>query len=211
VYPEHADQQANLATLHLDLLCRRFDEHGDRLRVITGHFPLCTTELLGVPFTTMTVLRDPVERTLSALRDMRERDSAFQGRSLEAIYADPVRFRCLIQNHMVKMLSISTDEMTEGFLTVVDLEATHLERAKRNLVERIDVWGVQEHFEEFCDELGRRYGWDLGVPRFPNRSKPFDADDHLRARIASDNQLDVELYRFALDVCRQRNSPVRSG
>jgi hypothetical protein len=211
VYPTTADQQANLATLHLDLLCRRFDEHGDRIRVITGHFPLCTTELLGVPFTTMTVLRDPVERTLSALRDMRERDAAFHGKALDEIYADPVRFRSLIQNHMVKMLSITTDEMTDGFLTAVDFDATHLERAKRNLVERIDVWGVQEHFEEFCGELVQRFGWDLGAPRFANRTKPFDTDQRLRARIATDNQLDVELYRFALDVRRQRSSPMLSG
>ena len=206
VYPTRADQQAHLATLHVDLLCRRFDEHSDRLRVITGHFPLCTTELLGIPFVTMTVLRDPVERTLSALRDMRQRDAAFRDRPLEEIYADPVRFRCLIQNHMVKMLSITPEEMTDGFLTVVDLDATHLDRAKRILAERIDVWGVQEDFDEFCDELVQRFGWDLGAPRFPNRSKRFDADDRLRARIASDNQLDVELYRFALDLRRQRSS-----
>ena len=211
IYPTFADQQANLATLHVDLLRQRFNEHGDRLRVITGHFPLCTIELLGVPFVTMTVLRDPVERTLSALRDIRERDAAFRERSLEGIYADPVRFRCLIQNHMVKMLSITPGEMTDGFLTAIDLDDTHLERAKRNLVERIDVWGVQEHFEEFCAELVQLFGWHLGAPRFPNRSKPFEADDRLRARIAGDNQLDVELYRFALDLRRQRSSPVLSG
>jgi hypothetical protein len=211
VYPEFADQQANLATLHVDLLRQRFDDHGDRLRVITGHFPLCTTELLGVPFATMTVLRDPVERTLSALRDMREREEGFRGRPLEEIYADPVRFRCLIHNHMVKMLSMTREEMTDGFLTALDVDATHLERAKRNLAERIDVWGVQEQFEEFCDELVQRYGWNLGAPRFPNRTKPFDADDRFRARIASDNQLDVELYRFALELRGQRRSSALSG
>jgi hypothetical protein len=211
VYPMPADQLAHLATLHVDLLRRRFDEHRDRLRVITGHFPLCTADLLGVRFATMTVLRDPVERTLSALRDTRERDAAFRGRPLEEIYADPVKFRCLIQNHMVKMLSITPEEMTDGFLTVMDLDVTHLERAKHRLAERIDVWGVQEHFEEFCDELVQRFGWNLGAPRFANRSKPFEADDHLRARIASDNQLDVELYRFALELRRERSSPALSG
>jgi hypothetical protein len=211
IYPTPSDQKAHLATLHVDLLRRRFDEHGHRLRVITGHFPLCTVELLGVPFVTMTVLRDPIERTLSALRDTRERDAAFRGSPLEEIYADPVKFRCLIQNHMVKMLSITPEEMTDGFLTVMDLDATHLERAKHNLVEWIDVWGVQEHFEEFCDELVQRFGWNLGAPRFANRSKPFDADDRLRSHIASDNQLDVELYRFALDLRRQRSGPVLSG
>jgi hypothetical protein len=211
VYPLTADQRAHKASLHVDLLLRRFDEGGAALRVITGHFPLCTTELLGVPFDTITVLREPVERTLSALRDMQERDPACQGKPLEEIYADPIKFPCLIQNHMVKMLSLTPDEMTDGALTVVEFDATHLERAKRNLVERIDVWGVQEHFEDLCDELMRRYGWNLGSPRYANRTTPFEVDDAFRARIARDNELDIELYRFALGLCRQRGAAPMSG
>jgi hypothetical protein len=203
IYPTAVDNWTRIATMNLELLRERFAEQRDRIRVVTGHFPLCTTELLGAPFLTMTVLRDPVERTLSALRDMHERDAEFRGKPLEEIYADPVKFRCLIQNHMVKMLSLTTDEMTDGFLTVLDLDATHLERAKRNLEEGIDLWGLQEHFEEFCDELVRRSGWDLGPPRFANRTKPVELDDGLRARIAEDNQLDVELYRYALELRRQ--------
>jgi hypothetical protein len=198
IYPTRAEQKAHKASLHVGLLCRKFRERGHELRVVTGHFPLCTTELLGVPFTTITVLRDPVERTLSSLRDMREREPVFRGRPLERIYEDPIRFQCLIHNHMVKMLSITPAEMTDGALTVVDMDGTHLERAKRNLVECIDIWGVQEHFEDFCDELARRYGWNLGAPRFANRTTPFEVSDDFRQRIAQDNALDVELYRYAL-------------
>lgn len=206
IYPTASDNWTYFATMNLDLLRRRFAEQGDRIRVITGHFPLCTTELLGTPFSTLTVLRDPVERTLSALRDMRERDAEHRGKPLEEIYADPVKFRCLIQNHMVKMLAMTREEMTDGFLTVLELDADHLERAKRNLVERIDVWGVQEQFDDFCDELMRRSGWDLGPPRFANRSTPHPADDGLRERIAEDNQLDIQLYRFAVELREERSA-----
>jgi hypothetical protein len=209
VYPTASDNWTYFATMNLDLLRRRFAEQGDRIRVITGHFPLCTTALLGAPFTTLTVLRDPVERTLSALRDMRERDAEHRDKPLDEIYADPVKFRCLIQNHMVKMLALTPEEMTDGFLTVLDLDTTHLERAKRNLADRIDVWGVQEHFEEFCDELTRRFGWDLGPPRFANRSTQYEAQDGLAERIAEDNRLDIELYRFALEL-REQRSPAPS-
>lgn len=198
IYPTRAEQKAHKASLHVDLLRRKFGERGHELRVVTGHFPLCTTELLGVPFTTITVVRDPVERTLSSLRDMREREPVFRGQPLEKIYEDPIRFQCLIHNHMVKMLAITRDEMTDGALTVVDMGGTHLERAKRNLMERIDIWGVQEHFEDFCSELTRRYGWNLGAPQFANRTTPLAVSDDFRERIAQDNALDVELYRYAL-------------
>jgi hypothetical protein len=138
---------------------------------------------------------------------MREREAECRGKPLEEIYDDQVRFRCLIQNHMVKMLAMTAEEMTDdGFLTVLDLDADHLERAKRNLVERIDVWGMQEHFEEFCDELMRRSGWDLGPPQFGNASTPYPAEDGLRERIAEDNQLDIELYRFAVELRDQRSA-----
>jgi hypothetical protein len=200
IYPSIADQRAHKASLHVDLLLRRFDELCDDLRVVTGHFPLCTTELLGVPFVTITLLREPVERTLSALRDMRERDPDSRGKPLEEIYADPIRFECLIHNHMVKMLSLTPNEMTDGALTALDMDGTHLERAKRNLVERIDVWGLQESFEELCGELASRFGWNLGAPRFANRTQPIDVDDSFRARIAKDNELDVELYQFACEL-----------
>jgi len=200
VYPTRAEQQAHKASLHVDLLCQKFRERGHELKLIAGHFPLCTTELLGVPFTTITVLRDPVERTLSSLRDMQEREPEFRGQPLERIYEEPIRFRCLIQNHMVKMLSLTPDEMTDGVLTVTDFDRTHLERAQRNLVERIDVWGVQESFDELCDELVRRFGWNLGEPRFSNRTTPLTVSDDFRERIARDNALDVELYDFAVRV-----------
>ena len=207
IYPTRAEQKAHKASLHVDLLCQKFQHRGHELQMIAGHFPLCTTELLGVPFTTITVLRDPVERTLSSLRDMREREPMFRGQPLESIYEDPIRFPCLIHNHMVKMLSITPEEMTDGALTVVDFDRTHLERAKQNLAERIDVWGVQESFEDLCDELTRRFGWNLGAPRVANRTTPFPVTDDFRARIARDNALDVELYQHALRL--REASPLR--
>jgi hypothetical protein len=198
IYPTRAEQKAHKASLHVDLLCRTFRDRGHELQMITGHFPLCTTEVLGVPFTTITVLRDPVERTLSSLRDMREREPMFHGQPLERIYEDPIRFPCLIHNHMVKMLSMTPAEMTDGALSVVDFDRTHLERAERNLAERIDVWGVQEQFEGLCDELTRRFGWNLGAPVVASPTKPLEVSDDFRERIASDNALDVELYHYAL-------------
>lgn len=197
VYPRRAEQKAHKASLYVDRLREQFRARSHEIQLIAGHFPLCTTDLLGVPFTTITVLRDPVERTLSSLRHMREREPVFRDQPLERIYEDPIRFPCLIHNHMVKMLSMSPAEMTDGMLSVVDFEPSHLERAKRNLADRIDVWGVQESFDDLCDELTRRFGWNLGAPRVANRTTPSAVTDDFRERIAHDNALDVELYDHA--------------
>jgi hypothetical protein len=207
-YPSSREQRAtpggHLGNENIERLRRDLDELGDELRMVTGHYPLCVTDVLGVPFTTLTVLREPVERTLSALRDMQRNDPKFQGWSLTEIYDHPIRFALMVHNHMVKMLGMRADEMVDGLLTPLAFEDRHLEAACRALDERIDVWGLQEDFESFCDELRRRYGWDLGPPIVRNATTPVDVDDDFRARIARDNELDVELYRYAVERREQR-------
>jgi hypothetical protein len=198
VYPGPDDGRPPETVLSVPHLVARWRLRHDEIRIVTGHFPLCTTELLDAPFTTLTLLRDPVERTLSYLRHHREQTPADGDRSLDEIYSDPVRFE-LLHNHMVKMLSLDAAEMTDGALTHIEFTADRLERAKQRLRE-IDVLGFQEHFEEFCEELTGRFGWDLGRKVFMNRTAPVEVPDALRERITSDNALDVQLYDFA---CRE--------
>ena len=90
----------------------------------------------------------------------------------------------------------------------VDFDDTHLSLAKRNLEQRIDVFGLQEHFDEFCTLLEARFGWDLGRPRFANRTEPRAVDDGLRRRIAADNRMDVELYEYAKQLWAARQPQV---
>jgi hypothetical protein len=195
VYPGPGDGEPPQTVLSVDRLLERWQVRGDEIRIVTGHFPLCTIDLLDAPFTTITLLRDPVERTLSYLRHHRETTPADHDRSLEEIYDDPVRFE-LVHDHMLKMLSLTTDEMTDGVLTPVEFTRARLERGRASL-EAIDVVGFQEDFETFCDQLTLRFGWNLGAPIFMNRSTPVDVSDAFRARIARDNALDIELYDFA--------------
>jgi hypothetical protein len=164
---------------------------------VTGHFPLCTIERLPVPFATFTVLRDPVERALSFLRHQRQEEPRFQAASLEEIYEDPVCRDALIRNHMVRMLSLSVGEMTHGAMTQITVDGDRLAVAQDALERRIDVVGLQERFESFCDALATRFRWDLGQPQFANRTRPMEVSSALRERIAADNELDARLYRFA--------------
>jgi hypothetical protein len=198
IYPDATDGVIPDAVLVWEQLAERFAARGDQIRIVTGHFPLCVSELLGVPFSTFTVLREPVERTLSYLRHHRKLLPEDRTTPLEEIYADPFRFHGLVHNHMVKMFALTPETMKAGALTHVEFEPHHLELAKERLA-TVDVVGVQERFEELCGELERRFGWDLGPPLFANRTEPVDVDDAFRERIAEDNALDVQLYEWARD------------
>jgi hypothetical protein len=198
VYPDATDGRPPETTILPEHLLDRWRARRDEIRVVTGHFPLCTAALLGVPFATFTVLREPVDRTLSYLRHHRKLVTEDRDRPLEEIYDDPLRFHGLVHNHMVKMLSLTPAEMTAGTMTRVDFTPEHLERAKAGL-DSIDVVGIQERFDEFCAALESRFGWDLGPPERTNRTEPVDVDATLVERIAADNALDVALYRYALE------------
>jgi hypothetical protein len=198
IYPDASDGTLPNAVLVHEDLAARFAARREEIRVITGHFPLAVAEILPADFTTLTVLREPVERTLSYLRHHRVLISDDSDVPLEDIYDDPFRFEGLIHNHMVKMFALTPETMTAGALTPVTFDRSHLELAKERLA-TVDVVGVQERFEEFCTELERRFGWDLGPPLFANRTQPVEVSDALVARIREDNALDAELFEFARD------------
>ena len=204
IYPNPTDGDVVNSVISIERLIERWAARRDEIRFIHGHFPLCATELLGGGFTTLTILRHPLARTLSYLRHHRERTPSDAGLSLEAIYDDDFRFNGLIHNHMTKMLSLVPEEMDAGVLTRVSFDRERLERAKRRL-EGVDAVGLQENFEEFCDELARRFQWDLGGPIRANRSSGGEAaSPRLRDRILEDNACDLDLYEHACELVASR-------
>ena len=198
VYPDASDGDPVTVApqLSVEVLQQRWAVRRQEIRIVAGHFPLCTTELLGEEFRVVTVLREPVERTLSYLRHHRQTTPGDRDTPLEAIYEDDFRFHGMIHDHMTKMLAMSTEEMTSGLLTRLDMDERHLARAVERL-EGIEVVGLLERFDEFWAELHDRLGWDLNDVAHANRSAPADVPDSLRRRIAEDNALDVALYEQA--------------
>jgi len=196
VYPNISDGEPVDRVIAIPHLLARWKARGHQIRLVTGHFPLCTTELLGGKFTTFTVLREPVERTLSQLRHRRRTLRLDRQVPLETLYANHLQFHGLIHNHMVKMLALTTEEMTHGALTRTPFTQVHLERAKARLRE-VNVVGVCAQFEQFCDRLQTELGLNLGASVRVNRTEPEDVPEAFRRRIADDNALDVELYDAA--------------
>jgi hypothetical protein len=201
--PTDGDMFRDLPQVSVPRLLERWAKRRDEIRLVFGHFPLCTAQLLGAEFVTLTLLREPVERTLSYLRHHRALTPDDRERSLEAIYEDEFRFHGFVHNHMVKMLALRADEMTDGMLTRVEFTNEHLDRAEAQLA-GVDVVGLQERFDDFCGDLAERFGWRLGDPVHANRTEHVAVPASFRARIADDNALDVELFEYATRLVRDR-------
>ena len=151
-----------------------------------------------------------VARTLSYLRRFRASTPVASDKSFEEIYEDPIRFRRLVHNHMVKLFALQPSEMTFGMMTEIQFTPAHLVRAKEQL-STVDVVGLQEQFPDFCAELEQRFGWKFGDAFYANRTKPVSVSAELRARIAIDNALDVELYEYAKDLVANRRGKRANG
>ncbi len=208
IYPNASDGDVVTVApqLAIDQLLERWAQRRDEIRIVMGHFPMCTIDLLDADFTTLSVVREPVERTLSFLRHHRKTIPADRDTPYEEIYRDEFRFRTLIHNHMVKMFALTAEEMgSGGMLTYVDFTREHLERAKER-VATVDVLGTQERFGDFCGELEHRFGWSLGEPLWANRTEHEDMPNALIDQIRHDNSLDVEFYEFVRDLCERRSS-----
>jgi hypothetical protein len=211
MYPDKTDGDLFVVAPQVSVgqLLARWAQRKDQIEIITGHFPYSTISLLDADFVTLSVLRDPVERTLSHLRHHRKMTPEMRDASLEALYDDvfhPVYFH----NHMVKMFSLTADEIaasaesnTWAVLRPIDFTPERLARAKEH-VAKLDVLGLHDHFEDFCTELTARFGWRLGDPLYANRTPTEDATQSLRDRIATDNALDAELFEYAREVYAAR-------
>jgi len=199
VYPNKTDGPVGHAVISLSHLLERWQTRRDELRLIAGHFPLSTVDLLDAEFVTLSVLRPVVDRTLSYLRHQQKLNTDDRARSLEEIYDDPFRFRGLIRNHMTRMFSISAEEMVpgDGVLTDVVDSRDRLERAKEGLAS-LDAFGLQPRFEELWKEIADRFGLVLGSPVRSNvTTAGAEVPDRLVERILEDNALDLELYDYA--------------
>jgi hypothetical protein len=205
VYPHDLDGDRIARVISVDHLRAVWASRGDEIQVICGHFPLCTTELLGGGFTTLTILRHPLERTISYLRHHQRRTPTDADLSLEEVYDDEFRFHGLVHNHMTKMLSLSPEEMTEGAVTRVEFTPERLELAKERLA-NVDAVGLQSDYEGFSRELSERFDWDLGDPLPPRIERPpAEISDSFRDRVLADNSDDLALYEFAQGLVARRS------
>ena len=85
-------------------------ERRARIRVYAGHLPYVASELLGIDVIRLTLLRDPVDRTVSMLKHVKRLFERYHSASLEAIYDDDPVFRHYLDNYQTKVFALTAEE-----------------------------------------------------------------------------------------------------
>jgi hypothetical protein len=229
VYPSAVDKQQPgdlLPYVSISRLLNVSPERRQAIRMYTGHFPFVACELMGIELRTLTLLRDPVERSLSVLKHFKRHFPRYEPLSLAELYDDPFLFENFVHDHQTKLFSIGVADRPETFastLTHAENRARHLggpdpqrsttitvddERlavAKANLA-RVDLVGVNERYDGFVARLRARFGWwPDGVDtsarvNAADDARSLEADAGLRRRIADDNTYDAQLYELACNL-----------
>jgi hypothetical protein len=85
-----------------------------RTRFYAGHVPFALAHLTDPEALRITLLREPVARTLSYLRQCQRSYEVHRDKSLEEIYEDPWFYPRFIDNHQTKLFSMTADEVVRG-------------------------------------------------------------------------------------------------
>ncbi len=206
VFPMDKDMGNPLASFDTHYLIKRANDPANNFQVYTGHFPYCTMEILGGNFKSFTVLREPVERTLSYLRHHKKLIPEDRDKSLEELYDDPFMFQSKIHNHMVKMFSLTPETGKDGMLVKVEFTEDHFKQAKSNL-KRVNVIGLMEDYQGFCDNLQDAFGWNFKHIIHGNKTDKSEVvSEAFKDRIRRDNELDVKFYKFAQYLVTRRRT-----
>lgn len=198
------DPAAALPNVEVGYLAGLPAERHAGIRGYAPHLPYFATQLVPTPSHVLTILRHPVERTISYLK-MHHRDRGLgPDRTLESIYELPYQNALHIKDYQVRVFATTADEGIETVLTPVHIDDRRMELAKAHL-RSVDILGLQEDFDLFVDEAVRRLGWRPNLlVKDQRRSAPVEVSSTLRRRIAEDNPADVEFYEYARDLVAER-------
>jgi hypothetical protein len=180
-------------------------ERLDRMDVFKGHMPFGLHRRLSAAATYITVLRDPVERAISAYYfaatyRLHPRHREVSRMSLEDFIQHT-------DYHNVQCKMIAGMDIGYDFLAG-DCTAETLELAKENLAKHYSLVGLTEQFDETLALAKLKFGWNIARYANFNVTKVRAQKDRVSAAtlelIAKLNRFDVELYEHVVPLFRNQ-------
>jgi hypothetical protein len=169
-----------------------------KIRMFKGHMLFGLHEVLSQPATYITVLRDPVDRVISAFYFMRSH-------KLHPLYWKLRRENWTLEDFVRRY---QRENVQAKIIAGSDYEAPCtpeiLEKAKENLRRHFSVVGLSERLQESLALMKLRFGWKLSSYSSFNvtRSRP-KKDDLPKATldlIHEKNAFDIELYECGREI-----------
>jgi hypothetical protein len=188
-------------------LAKLSEERRAEIRMLRGHMGFGVDKHLPVPSTYMTILREPIDRVVSYYYFIRRTPDHYLHDFVRSEESDLKAFigskaHVMIDNAQTRVLSGVWHGPGFG-------------GCKNNLRDRFAVVGLTERFDETLLLMKRAFGWrnvfyarQNVSSRRPHREKL--APETLQA-IASTNQLDIALYRYAAGLFEEQVSRYESS
>jgi hypothetical protein len=181
-----------------------------RFRAAAGHVSFGLAGQVLPDATFVTILREPVARTLSQYYFLTE---SGYGTGLVPPWLDgDVRGLTLAEAFgRGYLLDDLQTRMLCGLVSPYDeLPADALERAKANLRDRFSYVGTTERFDELLAVLNLALGWPTTAYERAreNPRRPAEVPDELLALAAARNELDRELHAYAGELLAERADAV---
>lgn len=192
------------------------------LQLVSVHQPAWVAAAVSPQAHTLTVLREPISRTVSHLRQLRA--SVSPSDDLEAIYADD-GWRARLANHQTQLFADTKErnEDLDAFAPGEELDENVQEALRHELtqfwetgisrpmeigdedyaraaavLETYDCVGVTEDLPGMTRRVAELTGLDLPPVPHANAGAGSDAVSHeLLERIRADNEYDLRLYEHA--------------
>ena len=169
-------------------------------RAIKGHFTVGVSDLFPADACFVTLLRDPIDRTLSHYHQVVSRGSPWRPDWLPPGSPELTLAECLQPRSYVPD-NLQT-RMLCGLVSPWDeLPPNALERAKQNLVERFAYVGTAERFNEFLSLLNVELGWPTvaykAARTHSGRPRAEDLSAEELRQVEEANLLDRQLHAYA--------------
>ncbi len=179
----------------------------DNIKVFRGHMLFGLHQLLSVPCTYLTILRNPIERVISLYHWI------LSGDPDHYLHGEVLSKKIGLKEFIAQGLTKEMDNSQTRFISGITapfgrLPAEALEVAKDNLRDHFALAGLTEQFDEMMVILQKTFGWKQPFYRkvrvAQNRPDAEDISEETMDVIKEYNQLDFALYEYARDLFEQR-------
>jgi len=181
----------------------------DQIKIISSHTGFGIHKNIKKPCKYITILRDPVEYTISLYHHLINKNNAKNDEHVAALQKHFNLRNLSLQDFVTSGITVDVDNVQTRLLSGVkcgfgQCASNMLDTAKKNLREHFAAVGFTERFDESVVLFQKILGWPtpfhVKQNVSPKRSNKSELPQETLHTIRRQNEFDFELYRFARDL-----------